>query len=554
MHRPMRLASLVVLASLLVLITALQYEPVEGTPITSGPAYDDAAVLAVSDQRLIVIFERRQQSQEDLYVTTSEDDGASWSEPAPVRAADSDDRLGSVVRLADGTFLLFYTSAPTPGGMYSIHRASSPDGVTWTSHGAIDLNQTPYSPANPDVVLEADGRLTMVYELLGGGGIFVAQSADGGVTWDPDTTQITPVEAMAPRIAHTSEGGYVLTYHIGGAKRNVFAKYATDPYAMGTAIANPIAVDSDVGIDSFDALPLLLNDGTMAIFYAQSWDEAPPDLYYRASDTGFWWQAPREVTDNTVGELMPFAVPGGSPRSVDLTWIQATTPNIDYDVYFHRDLEIAPLPTPTTMPGPPTGTPTATVWLSPTASPTATLTPSQTVAPTYTPPPTRTLTPTPMTPSATPTTSPTPTLTPNPTGTATLVPHLTLIPGEYPSSVAPGDLVTVTWTVETNRGANTWIEWGTEPGVYAQRHDFPWAAGGIYEYSYGITAPNASDLYFRVVADDDVHEPATWLGHVIIQTVGVTPTATANSTPAATPTVGPMPSLQPAMYLPYVGR
>lgn len=555
MHRSKRLASLVALASLLLLITALQYEPVDGTPVTSGPADDNAAVLTAIDGRLLLIFEREseQENHADLYVTTSDDDGATWSEPTPVRAADSDERLGSVVRLADGTLRLFYSYAPSPGGVYKIHRASSEDGVTWAFPGAVDLNQPLFSPTNPDVVVEPDGRLTMVYELVGPSGIFVAQSADGGDTWDSNRTQIdTPIGATAPRIAHTPDGGYILTYNIfSGHARNVYARYATDPYVWeGTA--RPIAVGSSVGIDSFDGLPLLLNDGTMAVFYSQSWNDAPADLYYRVSDRGFLWEPPRQVTANTVDELMPFALPSSTQRGVHLTWIQTNSPPaFDHDIYFHGDLEIAPLPTATPTPGPPTATPTAAVNLSPTVSPSPVLTPTETLLPTYTPQPTQTPSPTPPTPSATPTSSPTPTLTLTPTQTATTAPLLRLIAGEYPSSVAPGDVITVTWRVQTSHGANTWIEWGTQPDDYVQRHDFPWMAGGVYELEYGITAPTVSGLYFRVTADDDIHEPVSWSGHVLIASSTATPTT---STPESTPTVGPVPSVDPAAYLPYMGR
>lgn len=557
MHRSKQLAGLVALASLLLLITALQYEPVDGIPVTSGPAYDDLAILTTTEERLIVIFERRQPNQGDLYVTTSDDAGATWSDPAPVYLAGSDELLGSVVRLPDGTFLLFYTS--NASGTYAIHRSSSPDGVTWTSHGPIDLNQTPSSPTNPDVLLEPDGRLTLVYELLGGGGIFVAQSADGGVTWDSETTQIAPPGAQAPRIAHRADGGYVMTYQVfAGAKRNVFAKQTDDPYVWGET-ASPIAVAAGIGDDSFDGLPVQLNDGTMAVFYAQSDDDAPPDLYYRLSATGSGWLAPRPVTANAVGERVPFAVPGSAPRSVDLTWIQATTPDVDYDVYFHGGLELAPLPTVTPTTGPPTATPTATVYLSPTVTPTATFTPTQTLVPTFTPPSTQTATPTPATPSATATSSPTPTLTLTPTQTATTAPLLRLIAGDYPGSVAAGDVITITWRVQTSHGANTWIEWGTQPDDYAQRHDFPWVAGGVYQFEYGITAPATPDFYFRVTADDALHEPVSWSGHVLITSGTGTPTATSapENTPTsspATPTVGPAPTVHPAAYLPYVGR
>lgn len=501
-----RIGALMTLAGLLLVVIALQYEPVPGTAITSGPGYDDGAILLSADGRLLLVFQRREEMQNkyDLYLVSSQDDGVTWSDPSPIINTEGVDELvGSLVQLSDGTLALFYTSKA--GGLYRIHRATSSDGTTWTKHGAIDLHQSPASPSNPHVILEDDGRLTIVYELLGIGGVYVAQSSDGGVTWDDATTRIVPAGAVFPRISHTADGRYLLTYYVGGADRDLYAQLSDDPY---TWESGPIPIS--VELDSRDGFPVLLNDGTLAVFYARSSEEAPFDIYYRASEDGVEWDGPIQVTQAQLSETVPFAVSAGGPRNVHLVWSQEITPATDYDIYFQPDLEVRPLPTPTPTPGPPTATPTATVLLTPTATPTRTPVPTATPSPTPSPTATQTLTPTPVTPTATPTTTPTPTTTSTPTATPTLVPHLRLIPGSYPTTVSAGDPITITWSVATNRGADAWLEWGAQRGEYDQRHDFPWIPGGIYDFEYAITAPSQPDVYFRVAAADDVHSPIFW--------------------------------------------
>ncbi|MFQ5344099.1 MAG: sialidase family protein, partial [Anaerolineae bacterium] len=529
---------LVGLAGLLFLAVALQFEPIDGTPIVSGPEYDDAAVLLALDGRLLVMFERDQGPHDDLYVVTSDDAGATWSDPSPVATGAADDRLGSLVKLHDGTLALFYVS--NAGGTYRIHRATSPDGTTWTLQGAIDLHQLPASPINPHVIVEDDGRLTMVYQLLAGS-LFVAQSADGGITWDEQPTRIGPLAAVSPRITHTANGRYLLTYHTGGADLDLYAHLSDDPYTWeGEAV--PISV----GQDSRDGFPVLLNDGTLALFYALSAEGAPANIFYRASEDGLEWDVPTQVTQAELAELMPVSVPANTARGVDLVWAQEITASTDYDIYYQRELQVRPLPTPTWTPGPPTATPTATVFLTSTVTPTRTPRPTRTPSPTPSLTPTQTLTPTPITPTATPTITPTPTATLTPTTTPTLtptrtlVPRLSLIAGDYPSVVSPGGAITITWSVATNRGANTWIEWGTHSGEYTQEHDFPWIPGGIYAFEYEITALNGSDIYFRVAAVDDILSPIFWPGHVRV--AEVTPTAT------------PAPPGARRLYLPLINR
>ncbi len=517
MHDLKRVGALVALAGLLLSIIALQYEPVSGMAITSGEPYDDGAVLLSVNGHLLVVFERREETHDNLYVTTSDDNGATWSEPSPVTTGSTDNRIGSLVKLQDGTLTLFYTS--NAGGLYRVHRATSTDGTTWTWHGAIDLHQLPASPINPHVIVEEDGRLTMVYQLLAGG-IYVAQSSDGGVTWDEVPTRIGPLTAISPRIVHTSDGRYLLTYHDGGAELNLYAQLSDDPY---TWTGTPVAVSE--GFDSRDGFPVRLNDGTLAVFYALSQDGNSPDIFYRASSDGVEWDIPTQVTQGELAEFMPVAVPATGTRAVHLVWTQEITAGADFDIYFQPGLEVRPLPTPTWTPGPPTTTPTATIFLTPTVTPTWTPRPTRTLSPTPSLTPTETSTPTPITPSPTATITPTPTGTATPTATATLVPRLSLIPGSYPMEVSAGQPITITWSVATNRGANTWIEWGRRRNEYEQRHDFPWIPGGVYEFEYAIPAPNWPDMYFRVGAADDIHSPFYWPGHVRI----------AIATPSASP-------------------
>jgi len=315
----------------------------------SGPAYDGTELdyqpelLRIEpDQRLMLVFERLDVSTlfGDLLVTFSSDDGATWTTPQPVVATANNERHPALVQLGLGSFVMFYLVDETGGGSYRIHRATSADGVSWTSHGAIDLGWADAKQVNPDVILEEDGSLTMTYQRLSTA-VFIARSTDGGVTWDRNRTRISAGVAALPRLAkRESDGLYLVTYQTGGSTVKIWSKASTDPYDWS---GGPVELSVDG--NSHDPDPIVLEGGTFLVTYSHVTASAF-DVFFKTSFDGETWSEPtRHTFDGQHFDTQSHPLRSGTPGRVILSWShqESAASYVDHDVWVDNDLAI-PLP------------------------------------------------------------------------------------------------------------------------------------------------------------------------------------------------------------------
>lgn len=275
----------------------------------------------------IVVFERLNGSVSgDLWATRSDDGGLTWSTPQIAVATIANERHAALVQTGDSGYALFHLSGG--GSSFAIHRASSSDGATYTPHGAIDLGWVSGSPINPHVIRAGDGTLTMTYHLLGGAS-YIAQSADGGVTWDPLRTQVSPGNAQLPRIAYRqSDGVYLLVYQTGGGTLTLWVKTSIDPYDW-SAPERQLTLDGN----NHDAFPMVLPDGSFAILWARVANGGFQVFSTRSHD-GIDWTAPLQHTDRAgLANIQPHALPASAPGRVELYWGAAQVPGDgNYDI------------------------------------------------------------------------------------------------------------------------------------------------------------------------------------------------------------------------------
>jgi BNR repeat-like domain len=118
---------------------------------------------------------------QNIYVTSSMD-GLTWS--APTLAA-ANGVVPALAQLHDGSYQLFFQRATND--IDQIYRTSSSDGVTWTALVQVQLGWGGTSVGAPNVIVEADGSLTMVYQISGSND-YITHSTDGGATWDQNHT------------------------------------------------------------------------------------------------------------------------------------------------------------------------------------------------------------------------------------------------------------------------------------------------------------------------------------------------------------------------------
>lgn len=310
--------------------------------VTSGPEldYQSSLIRVEPDGRLLLVFERIDVASffGDLWVTWSDDEGATWAQPQPIINSPFNERHPALVQLAEDSYALFYLVDETGGSSYRIHRATSSDGSAWTGHGAVELGWTSPGEINPAVVHEGSGVLTMTYQRSGA---YIARSQDGGLTWDTLKTRVDPEWAALPRVAYRpADGTYLVTYQINPSGNNdldVVGKTSTDPYDWNGAA---VAISDDV--NSHDSRPEPLPGGEFAVVYARQAGSAF-DLYYRTSDDGIAWDDRVQITDDpTRYDTQPHLLADRSSNHAILTWSHQISPQpyVDHDVWIEDDIEL----------------------------------------------------------------------------------------------------------------------------------------------------------------------------------------------------------------------
>ncbi|MCD4690232.1 T9SS type A sorting domain-containing protein [bacterium] len=240
------------------------------------------SLVQLHDETLMIAYERLDTNFEngDILVTFS-DDGSSWTTPALAVNTAGNERHPALVQLANGSFQLYYLSDEVGG--YRIHMASSPDGHVWTREGTVALGWSTESLVNPTVCVEANGSLTMTYDVLSNGG-YIAHSADAA-TWDQDRTNVST--GSLNRIMRHSDGTYVLSYQrktgIWYYQIDIFTKTSSDRVSWSGE--NRVTYTQN----SHDSFPLELADGSHGLFYATSTGGNPYDLFSRDSTDGASW-------------------------------------------------------------------------------------------------------------------------------------------------------------------------------------------------------------------------------------------------------------------------
>lgn len=299
-------------------------------PVTSGSATDYQATIlqASSDAARIVVFERLDASfVGDLWLTRSTDDGQTWSVPVPIIASSANERHPALIETAPGSFALFYLKGGASASSFRLWRATSTDGIAFSEQGVLDLGWSTGGEVNPHVVRHADGTLTMTYQRLSGG-VFIAQSSDGGVTWDTQKTVLN-ASGQLPRIAYReSDGLYLASYQTGSSALQMWVKTSSNPDDWSVP-AQAFAASGN----NHDSLPVVMPDDAFVLFWIRE-TGGQFDIAARRSTDGSSWGEVVDVT-STAGEndVEPHPLVGTSPGVVELYWGREIPPGSnDYDI------------------------------------------------------------------------------------------------------------------------------------------------------------------------------------------------------------------------------
>lgn len=291
--------------------------------VTTGPEldYQPSVIQSTDDDARIVVFERLDSNTliGDLWLTRSTDGGASWTDPVAIIATAANERHPALLQIGPAQYELFYLKGTGAITNYRIFRATSSDGVAFTEQNQVDLGWATGGEVNPHVVRHDDGTLTMSYQRFNTDtsdyDCLVAESTDGGLTWDQLQTVIA-TGAQLPRITYReSDGLYLASYQIGTTGLHIYTKTTANVRDWTSARVNFAVVG-----DNHDSLPVAMPDGAFVTFFIRA-TGGTFDIAYRRSTDGANW-APAVAVTNTINadDVEPHPLLVGSPDYVELYW------------------------------------------------------------------------------------------------------------------------------------------------------------------------------------------------------------------------------------------
>lgn len=307
----------------------------------------------------------------DILVSRSTDDGVTWTDPAALNnTADDDgefvgDSSPQITTDGQGVWLAVWHSAYSMSGVIGtdldiLTARSTDNGATWTD--PAPLNTTAIADTDkgdfwPQITTDGQGAWVAVWQsnyALGGPAgtepdIFVARSADDGTTWTAATTlnSNSPFEAgldQRPQVATDGLGAWVAVWFssdslgatIGTDDDILFARSTDDGANWSTAAPLNTTAFSDSTEDNY---PQITTDGAgrwIAVWMSPESIVPAPGIHVSYStDNGATWTAPLVASGNSG--------PGGFPQITTDglgQWITVWHSNSDLGGTINTDLDI----------------------------------------------------------------------------------------------------------------------------------------------------------------------------------------------------------------------
>ena len=324
----------------------------------------------------------------DILVARSTDNGATWTAPIAVNtnaATDSrEDAHPQVTTDGDGHWVAVWQSYENLGGTIGtdcdiLVARSTNNGATWTDPAPLNTNADADSEGDyfPQVTTDGAGNWVAVWnsdENLGGtigteGDILVARSTDNGATWtDPAALNTNAASDsggdLVPQVTTDGAGHWVAVWEslekLGGTNTrldwDILVARSTD---NGATWSYPAALNTNAATDSgSEDRPQVTTDGAGNWVAVWNSDEnlggtigTDSDiLVARSTDNGVTWTAPAPLNANAAsdsgGDLGPQVTTDGAGHWV-AAWYSTDslggTIGTDYDILYASGDDASPI-------------------------------------------------------------------------------------------------------------------------------------------------------------------------------------------------------------------
>lgn len=170
------------------------------------------AIAQTNDGKIWVTFRSDESGNDDIWYTTSSNNGTTWSAPSQITMDAESDYDPAITQTNDGKIWVIWYSHRS-GNADIWYKTSVDGGTNWSADYQLttdgDWDQTP-------AITEADdGTVWIVWESgrSGGNGLWCKTSPDGGETWSGDSSiDLGGMWGYNPAIAQTSDGRIWVTF------------------------------------------------------------------------------------------------------------------------------------------------------------------------------------------------------------------------------------------------------------------------------------------------------------------------------------------------------
>ena len=301
-------------------------------------AWDEMpSVMQASDETIWVVWASdREGFQNEIFYTTSSDNGVSWSDDTRLTTSPGTDEMPSVMQASDETIWVVWSSYRT-GDFEVFYKTSSDNGVYWSG----DTRLTNYTgrDVDPHITQLMDGRIWVIWhrDVEGNFDLFYTTSSDNGVSWsDEDQLTTNPSWDLSPSITQTWDGMIWVvwsSYRTGDFE--VFYKTSSDNGVYWSG-------DTQLTFDTqkFDQTPSVIQaaDGSIWVVWSSGSDKKTDDVYYMTSlDYGATWSESIQLTSDAKDDTGPSIV-NIYPRRTWVVWASYRTD--DFEIFYKISDEI----------------------------------------------------------------------------------------------------------------------------------------------------------------------------------------------------------------------